>query len=340
MTHPIRPLLTKAERLLRLRREDALAEVPDDAQPENWWQNVVLSRRIRHSGGIDLIELRRLGAGPLPDWTAGAHVEVMLPSGRVRAYSLSNPPGDRTVWRLGVKIEEDGTGGSKELGTLPEGSALRVSRPGNNYPLQHRAHSRFVLCAGGIGVTVMVPIAHELAARGIPFDVHYSVKDPDAAAFATELGTASDGRLQIHQGRGWLETFLDGRPDDLGICACGPGPYMDAVREKAIESGLPGRAVYTEDFGSRKSNQAFDLILASSGERVRIGAGQTIARELGRRGVHVPVSCGYGICGACTAGILMGRQDARDRIFSEEERRSKITLCCSRAKGDQIVIDL
>ena len=340
MIRPFPPLLPEDRRLLRLGPERLRAEVPDDGSPEHWWVNIVLTRRIEHPGDIQVIELRRPDGAALPDWAAGAHVEVMLPSGRVRAYSLSNPPDDRTVWRLGIKVEADGTGGSKELGAVPEGATLHVSRPGNNYPLRHRAHSRFVLCAGGIGVTVMVPVAYELGARGIPFDVHYSVKNPDHAIFVDELREVSGGRLHLHEDRDWLGTFLDGRPDDLGICACGPAPYMDAVRDEAVQGGLSPQVVYTEDFGSRKDNEPFDLVLGSTGERVRIEAGQTIARELGRRGIHVPVSCGYGICGACTAGILRGTQDARDRIFSDEERRTKITLCCSRAEGGEIVVDL
>lgn len=68
--------------------------------------------------------------------------------------------------------------------------------------------------------------------------------------------------------------------------------------------------------------------------------GQTVARAFGRRGIDVPMSCDYGICGACTVGLMDGEQDARGKIFSGEERRTKITLWCSRVKDDRIFVDL
>ena len=311
----------------------------DDVQPEDRWIETVVARRTDHPGGVVELVLEAPDGSPLPDWSAGAHVETRLPSGRVRAYSLANGLAPDAGYRLAVKVEEDGTGGSLEVAGLREQQRLVLNRPGNNYLLRED-HERYYLCAGGIGVTPMVPTARRLRELGRPFEVHYSVKDRDQAIYADELDVLSDGHLHVHTDRDWLEALFDGRPDGSGVCVCGPRGFMDAVQERAVESGLPAGVVYREDFGSAHEDRPFDLVLASSGERVRIEPGQTIARELGKRGVYVPVSCGYGICGTCTVGVLEGEPDARDKVFSEAEKKEKIALCCSRSLTDELVIDL
>lgn len=308
--------------------------VPAPGHAEDWWQEVEVINRIEHHGPIVELHLKRPESA-LPDWSAGAHIELALPSGKVRAYSLSNLPEDG-FYRLGVKIDAEGNGGSAEVGTLGLGARLMASRPGNNYLVpENRPH--YVLCAGGSGVTVMVPLAKRLAELGRPFEVHYSVKSREEAVFCDELRASSGGHLTLHTDRAWLETFLEARPEKTAVCVCGPRGYMDAVADAALAKGL---SVFSEDFGSDVPDKAFDVILASSGETLTVPPGESIARALGRRGIEVPVSCGYGICGTCTVGVLDGAVDHRDRVLSDEDRTSKLTLCCSRAEGHAITIDI
>ncbi len=308
--------------------------VPAPGGPEDWWHEVRIVKRVEHVSEVVELHLARTN-GILPDWSAGAHVEVALPSGKVRAYSLSNLPGEN-VYRLGVKIDPAGTGGSLEIGSLSVGDTLTVSRPGNNYLVpEDRPH--YVLCAGGIGVTVMVPLALRLAELGRSFEVHYSVKDVSKAVFADELRYASDGKLTIHTNRDWRDTFLDAKPDNTVVCVCGPRGYMDAVYDAAL---LKRFETFSEDFGSDTPDRDFDVVLASTGERLTVPAGESIARALGRRGIEVPISCGYGICGTCTVGVLDGEVEHRDRVLPSGDRDSKITLCCSRALGQTITIDI
>lgn len=292
--------------------------------------------RTDHPGDVAELHLARTD-GPLPDWSAGAHVELGLPSGKVRAYSLSNLPGGGT-YRLAVKKEADGTGGSAEVHTLNVGDRLHASRPGNNAPVPED-RSTYHLCAGGIGITVMIPLALRLAGLGKRVALHHSVRDPRHALFHDEL-RAAGATVHLHLDRAWLDTFLDGAPDDAIVAACGPGGYMDAVRDRALAAGLPPGSYVSEDFGGAGQDRPFTVTLASSGESLTVPPGESIARALGRRGVHVPVSCGYGICGTCTVGVLEGEVDHRDRILDDADRGRKITLCCSRAKGDGITIDI
>lgn len=323
---------------LALSQEVKLAEAIHNDPADDYWHKLQIQSVEEHAGPIHVLKIGRGDEGQLPEWAPGAHVELRLPSGKVRAYSLSNSNEDRTFYRLGIKIEENGNGGSREVASLKAGDSLLVSRPGNNYPLQE-SHSKYYLCAGGIGITPMLPIAKRLHERGLPFELHYSVKDEAQALFLDEFRQLS-GVIHVHGNRDWLETVFEDIENNAAVCTCGPGPYMDAVRERATENGLPGAHVYSEDFNSDEPDEPFDVVFASSGERLTIEPGETIARELSKRGVYVPVSCGYGICGTCTLGILDGEQIARDNIFNEEERRSRLTACCSRGKGSEIVLDI
>ncbi len=211
-----------------------------------------------------------------------------------------------------------------------------MSRLGNNY-LVPEDRSHYVLCAGGIGVTVMVPLAQHLAKLQKSFEVHYSVKSVSEAVFADELEEASGGKLTVHTNRDWCDTFLDAKPEKTAICICGPRGYMDAVYDAAH---LKGFDIYSEDFGSDTPDRPFDVVLASSGAKLTVPAGESIARALGRRGIDVPVSCGYGICGTCTVGVLEGTIDHRDRLLADGDRDRKITLCCSRAASETITLDI
>ena len=308
--------------------------VPAPGDAEDWWHEVSVTERKQHPGGIVELHLARTD-GPLPDWSTGAHVELALPSGKVRAYSLSNLPGDGT-YRLGIKVEPDGTGGSAEAGTLRVSDRVMASRPGNNY-LVPEDRSLYVLCAGGIGVTVMVPLARRLSELGRSFEVHYSVKSEAEAVFTDELRAVSGGRLTLHGNRDWLGNLLDGAPAGTAVCTCGPRGYMDVVTNVATAAGLD---TFSEDFGLDLPDRAFEVILASSVDRLTVPSGESIARALGQRGIHVPVSCGYGICGTCTLGVLDGEVEHRDRILADSDRERKITTCCSRAAGGTLTLDI
>lgn len=321
--------------------EDApLGSPATDAGPEDLWRDAVIAKKVAHPGNIVEITLTAPeGQDALPPWAAGAHVELHLPSDKIRAYTLSNAPQNGPDYRLSIKVEDKGTGGSREIGALQEGQIIRVNRPGNNFPVR-RTDTYAYLMAGGIGVTPMIAVAAELKDAGIPCEIHYSVKDPAQAIHAEELRTLSGGNLHIHTNRNWMKTIFEDAPAGSGVYTCGPHAYMNAVKATAAERGIPDTSIYSEDFGSGTPDHAFDVVLGSTGQRFTVEPGETIARALQRRGVYIPISCGYGICGTCTLGVLQGEPDARDQVFSEEERKTKITTCCSRSHSPEIVIDI
>ncbi|QBF33371.1 2Fe-2S iron-sulfur cluster-binding protein [Thalassococcus sp. S3] len=332
--------LPVAELALQIDENAQLGPPMSDADPEDLWRDAVISEKIEHPGNIVELTLSAPeGQNALPPWAAGAHVELYLPSGKVRAYTLSNAPQDGPDYRLSVKVEENGTGGSKEIGTLREGQTIRVNRPGNNFPIRHSDDYAYLM-SGGIGVTPMISVAADLKAAGIPFEIHYSVKDSIQAVHADELRALSGGKLHVHTNRDWMKDIFAEAPARSGVYTCGPLAYMNAVRQTAIERGISKDAIYSEDFGSDAPDNPFDVVLGSTGQRFTVEPGETIARALQRRGIYVPVSCGYGICGTCTLGVLEGEPDARDQVFTDEERKTKITTCCSRSHSSEIVVDL
>lgn len=332
--------LSVSERLITLNKNQPPNQKAKETVVEDYWQQVMVERKTNYPGHIVELLLRKAeGNEPLPAWSAGAHTEIRLPSGRVRAYSLANPPTPEGKYRLAIKVEKEGAGGSKEVEDLSEGQHLAVKRPGNNFLLQED-YDHYYLIAGGIGITPMVPMAHRLHELGKTFEVHYSVKKPDQAIYADELEALADGRCYLHHNREWLSSLFDQPVPQSAVYVCGPLGLMDAVRDQAIAGGLPEKSVFREDFGSENPDKPFDLVLGSSGEKIRIEPGQTISRALDERGVYTPVSCGFGICGVCTVGVLKGKPDARDQILSESEKETKITLCCSRSLTDELVIDL
>ena len=127
----------------------------------------LLVRTIRlEATNILSFELVHPKGEALPKVAAGAHIDVHLPGGLVRSYSLAGNPHDRSRWLLGVLREANGSGGSRAMHErVRVGGSLRVNAPRNAFPLAPEAkHS--ILLAGGIGVTPIKAMAHALCEGG------------------------------------------------------------------------------------------------------------------------------------------------------------------------------
>ena len=332
--------LPVTERLVSIKKAAQSKITKESTIVEDYWQKAVVTDLINYKGGIIELHIsQRDETKILPRWSAGAHIEIKLPSGKIRAYSLSNKCDINNGYRLGIKVEEDGNGGSLEIAALKKDTKIMVKRPGNNFPL-NEGHDYYFLIAGGIGITPLVPMAHKLKALNKDFEIHYAVKKENKAIYEEELKNLIGDKLHIHHNRGWIKNIRQKVTENSAIYVCGPSSLMDEVRVKGQKFGISNRSIYSEDFGSTANDKPFDIILASSGERLTIPPGETISKVLDENGIYIPISCGYGICGVCTVGILKGEPDARDRILSKAEKETKITLCCSRSKSKELVIDL
>ena len=150
-----------------------------------------LTAIIYGGDGTNLFEFRTLDGSDVPPFSAGAHVDVNLPNGTIRQYSIASSQADRTRYLLGVKLEENGRGGSRFLHEqVRVGSVLKIGLPRNNFPLNENAASS-VFIAGGIGVTPILCMIDRLKTLGRDFRLHYAVRVRDEALLA-QIDEADD----------------------------------------------------------------------------------------------------------------------------------------------------
>lgn len=302
---------------------------------------------IRYAAeGIHLYEFRALDGGALPPFTAGAHIDLHLPNGLVRQYSLCNPQQDTHCYVVGIKRDPASRGGSTWIHEqLKAGTVLQLGSPRNHFVLHEEARHT-VLIAGGIGVTPIACMAQRLRVLGASFEVHYSVRKRDEAAF---LDVLSGANLHLHvDGENAnrpmdLAGIVSQVPHDAHLYCCGPGPMLDAF--EAACAGRPSSHVHLERFSAAApvaADGGFTVQLARTGRSIRIAQGCTILDTLREEGVSVQASCEQGICGSCETRVLSGRPDHRDSLLSDEEKAANkvMMVCCSGSKDDVLVLDL
>lgn len=296
--------------------------------------------------GIRSFTLATVDGKALPCASAGAHVDVHLAGGMVRQYSVV-AAGDATC-RLAVRREDEGRGGSRAMHALAVGDTLAISKPRNNFVLYETA-PRYVLIAGGIGITAILPMAHRLKALGKPFELHVCARSFADVPFAGEL--ASCGAIMYADGpdgRSSLDAaaLFAGGPLTGLLYLCGPSGFMDWLREAAIARGWNQAQIRIESFGTlaqaNEEQLPFTVTLARSGRQVSVRAEESAIDALARIGIDVPFACMQGTCGTCITPVFTGAIDHRDAYLSREEKEAgdRICLCVSRAAGSDLTIDL
>lgn len=314
-------------------------------------------RQIRFEGvGIHSYELVDPQGGELPAFEPGAHIDVHLPDGVVRQYSLSNDPAERHRYVIAVLRDEAGRGGSKSLHeTLRVQDLITISRPRNNFSLDPSAR-KVVLLAGGIGVTPLKSMAHRLRLARVEHELHYCAKDTAFTAFADEFA-AIDEPLQprFHFDGGDPARGLDIgallRDHTLGthLYYCGPAGFMKACA--AASAHWPAGSVHFEHFKAPEPSTAsaqqvsvdadsFVVKIASTGAMITVGSGTSIVEALHGAGVALPTSCESGLCGTCKVRYLSGEVDHRDYVLSDAEHAEFLTACVSRATSPVLTLDL
>ncbi|HZY17989.1 MAG TPA: PDR/VanB family oxidoreductase [Ramlibacter sp.] len=313
---------------------------------------VKVLRRRQEAQDIASFELGRPDGAPLPAFSAGSHIDVHVPGGLVRQYSLCNDAGERHHYRIAVLRDPATRGGSAGMhDAVQEGDLLTISEPRNHFPLVHAR--RTVLLAGGIGVTPLLCMAQRLAAAGAEFTLHYCTRSPERTAFRDEIAAAAfASRVRFHFDDGEASQKLD-LPAALGpaeadahVYVCGPAGFIDHVVQGANAAGFSPEQIHLEYFGAAPQDtagdRAFDVKLASSGQVIRVAADQTVVQALAAQGVEILTSCEQGVCGTCITRVLSGECDHRDLYFTDEEKaaQDQFTPCCSRARSAMLVLDL
>jgi ferredoxin-NADP reductase len=300
------------------------------------------------------LTLEPAGPGGLPSWTPGAHVDLRLPGGQVRQYSLCGDPADQSRWRVAVLREPSGRGGSAWIhDVLAAGDELTASAPRNHFPL-HDAE-QYLFIAGGIGITPLVPMIAEVRRRGVPWRLSYAGRRRASMAFLSDLAADRD-RVEVWPGdeRGRMDLAgllgpLAGRPEGLGtaVYCCGPAGLLDDAARLAAELGLAEGTVRTERFApvhgaADHAGDAFEVEVASSGQLLTVRGGQSVLGALRAAGVDVLSSCEEGTCGTCETGVLDGTPDHRDTVLTAAEQAAGdiMMVCVSRSKSPRLVLDL
>ena len=311
---------------------------------------VALSKVEKMTADVTKYEFSSLDGQPLPEWTAGAHLDVVVAPEFLRQYSMSGDPGDRGTYQIGVLREDEGRGGSALMHRIfHEGRKVFISKPINHFELDETA-TRTFLMGGGIGITPMIAFAHRLHDLGADFELHYSASREDGAGYLKDLkGMAWKDKVHLHFSdkgtRADLDQVLSGYQPGWHVYTCGPDRFMDAVMAAAERQGFPEEARHLEYFSVPEQpdheNHDFALRLKDGRELV-VPADKIATQVLAENGIHVDVKCSDGICGVCKCGLVSGEVEHRDFVLSKKQRETAIILCQSRAAkpGGVIEIDL
>lgn len=312
--------------------------------------DVVVVSREEQADGIAVFDLARPDGAPLPAFEAGAHIDVHVGDDLVRQYSLSNPPGETSRYRIGVLNDPQSRGGSASIHRdFQAGRTVRISEPRNHFPL-HMEAGRSVLIGGGIGVTPVVAMAYALDAAGKPFELHYCARARSRAGFLDELRQTFGDRLHLHFDEDGADamlkpqTLLSDMPADTHVYVCGPSGFMDWVIAQAKDAGLDNDRIHSEYFNADIDTHgtAFEVEARKSGLILQVGEDQTILDVLAAAGIKVDKSCEQGVCGTCICDVIDGTPDHKDKFLTDEEREDndQIVVCCSRSKTPRLVLDI
>ncbi len=299
--------------------------------------------------GVMLVELVHPGGAALPAFEAGAHVDLLLPNGLSRSYSLCNLPDPAPQrYQLGVGLDRASRGGSRYVHEqLRPGSKLQISAPLNHFKLNESAPT-FALVAGGIGITPILAMARRLSAIGKPVRMFYAVRSREAAAFADELATLVP-QLTLHfdseaGGPPDLAGWLGKLPKNTGTYCCGPTPMLDGFERACATLGLADSHIerFTAPAATGPVLGDCSVTLKRTGRSIEVKAGTSILDALLDAGFDLPYSCKEGVCGTCETKVLSGEIDHRDGVLSpaEQQKGDVMMICVSGCKGPSLVLDL
>jgi ferredoxin-NADP reductase len=311
---------------------------PVSGRPRSRALRLLLASRETIADGVVRL---RLEGDRLPGWEPGAHLDLVLPSGLVRQYSLCGDPGDSSSYTIATRLVEDGRGGSREVHEqLAEGMELEVRGPRNRFPLV--AAPAYLFVVGGIGITPVLPMLRALP-DGADWRLLYGGRSRASMPFLEEVRGLAGDRLTLvaedEDGRPDLDALLAGVTAGTAVYCCGPQGLMAAVEARLPE----GAALHLERFAPRRSadgNAGFEVELRRSGRTCTVPAGSTLLAAVRRELPDTAYSCEQGFCGTCQQRVLEGEIDHRDELLTDAERADSMLICVSRARSDRLVLDM
>jgi ferredoxin-NADP reductase len=314
---------------------------------------LVLESVVGETTDVLVLELRRPDAGALPTWAPGAHIDLILPSGKIRQYSLCGDVADAARYRVAVLREMAGRGGSEEIHAVAKaGLTIRARGPRNHFALVDAP--RYLFLAGGIGITPMLPMIRQAESAGRPWRLVYGGRTRASMGFLKEIATRTGGAVtllpQDEVGLPDLHALLSEAEPDVAIYGCGPAAMLKALKEAAAEQGCTS-ALHIESFSAPEdtpppagaaADAPFEVELRKSGVVLQVPADRSLGDVLQEAGIDVPFSCQEGYCGTCETRVLEGVPDHRDTILNEEEKAAGnlMMVCCGRSRTPRLVLEL
>ncbi|RYE41211.1 MAG: oxidoreductase [Hyphomicrobiales bacterium] len=315
--------------------------------PTTFFHEVSVIARTHLADDVVELVLRSTDQTPLPQWEPGAHIDLVMEPGLVRQYSLCGDPTDPLTYRIAIRREHDGRGGSVRAHQLNVDDVTTIRGPRNHFSLYDS--SAYVFVAGGIGITPIIPMIRRADANRLPWRLHYMGRSRSSMPYLSELAELDRARGNVHIlpssefGRARIEHLLT--PTDVGstVYSCGPGTLLHAVEDA---SKMIGICCYTERFTAQVNDDVVDVPfvarLAASGIDLLVPADRTLLDILIDADIDVSTSCEEGTCGSCEVPVIDGVPDHRDTVLTAEERAScdLILVCVSRSRTPMIVLDL
>ncbi|MFD4527134.1 PDR/VanB family oxidoreductase [Streptomyces sp. NPDC058470] len=316
-------------------------ENPVSGRPRSRALRLSVARHERVADGV--VQLRLVGRN-LPHWEPGAHLDLVLPSGLIRQYSLCGDPEDTSSYTVATRLVGEtagGRGGSREVHEgLREGMEVEVRGPRNRFPLV--AAPAYVFVVGGIGITPVLPMLRSLQ-QGAEWRLLYCGRTRASMPFLEEVGKLRGGQVTVvaedEDGLPCLDALLADAPEDAAVYCCGPEGLMAAVEARLAE----GATLHLERFAPRTSsagNGAFEVELRRSGRTLAVSADSTVLAAVRAELPNTPYSCAQGFCGTCQQRVLEGEIEHRDELLTDAERGDSMLICVSRARGERIVLDM
>lgn len=312
--------------------------------------SVIVNKREVQAENVVVLDLVSATDQALPNIEAGAHIDLHLPNGLIRQYSLCQNPSQSGLFRLGILKDTESRGGSlSAFNDIQEGMTLQVSAPKNLFPLSNASHS--VLVGGGIGITPLITMAYDLLNQGKSFELHYCAAGKETAAFVDEILTGPLAEhTQFHfkreggSHRDFFAQSIKDIPKDSHLYTCGPNDFMDWILGLAASQGFPTEQLHKEYFqlDVELGGDSFEVVAQQSGKTIQVASDETILQALAREGIKVELSCEQGVCGTCMCDVIEGEPDHRDVYLTDEEKESneQILVCCSRSKSPRLVLDI
>jgi ferredoxin-NADP reductase len=308
----------------------------------------VVTKELLAEGVVRLV-LAAVDGEPLPAWTPGSHIDLVIDGVTVKQYSLCGDPAVSSTYTIGVLLDENGSGASRYIHhTLNQGDVVQVRGPRNHFALAEAP--AYVFIAGGIGITPILPMIQACEAAGRPWRLYYGGRQRASMAFLDSLATYND-RVEVipqdERGHLPLDAILGSLDNGALVYCCGPEPLLQAVEQHISDLAEEDDILHLERFAPRQledpvRSESFVIELAQSGIELEVQNDESILDVVQRAGVDMLYSCREGTCGTCEVSVLGGAIEHRDSVLSASEREEGDTMmiCVSRARGARLILDL